>query len=149
MRVIRVEEKEGDISFYSTFGYLLEKIKRDNLDLEMIPGTTAFLMAASELHFPLAWQREKIAILPRLSSLEELEKNLRDFETVVLLKITGFIAELKSFLRTTGTPFLYGEYLGRPDQFITEDIGELETREPPYFSLLIFGRRLGMKLHEN
>ncbi len=134
---------EGDISFYSTFGYLLEKINRDGLDLEMIPGITAFLAASSESLFPLAWQRDKIAILPRLSSLEDLEKHLREFETVVLLKITGFTDELKSFLRKTGTPFLYGEYLGRPEQFLTKDIRELETREPPYFSLLIFGRHLG------
>ena len=134
---------EGDISFYSTFGYLLEKIRRDDLDLEMVPGPTAFLLAASQYRFPLAWQRDKIAILPRLSSLEDLERHLRDFETVILMKITGFANELKLFLRKTGTSFLYGENLGRPEQFLTGDIRELESREPPYFSLLIFCRHLG------
>lgn len=137
---------EGDISFYSTFGYLLEKIRRDDLELEMIPGPTAFLLAASQYRFPLAWQRDRIAILPRLASLADLERNLKDFETVVLLKITGFTDELKSFLRNTATPFLYGENLGRPEQFLTGDIRELESREPPYFSLLIFGRHLERNL---
>lgn len=133
---------EGDVSFYSTFGYFLEKIKHDGLDAEMIPGIPAFLLASSEGRFPLVWQRDKIAVFPRLSSLEELARHLLEFETVVLLKITGFTGELKSFLRETGTPFLYGEYLGRPEQFLTRDIRELEIREPPYFSLLIFGRHL-------
>lgn len=137
---------EGDISFYSTFGYLLEKIRRDDLELEMIPGPTAFLLAASQYRFPLAWQRDRIAILPRLASLADLERSLKDFETVVLLKITGFTDELKSFLRKTATPFLYGENLGRPEQFLTGDIRELEPREPPYFSLLIFGRHLERNL---
>jgi precorrin-2/cobalt-factor-2 C20-methyltransferase len=131
---------EGDISFYSSFAYLLKRIHEHGLQLEMIAGVSSFLSGASANHIPLAIQEEKIAILPNLKTLDALEQHLKDFETVVLIKVNRIISELIPFIQQRHLRIAYCERLGTEQQFITDDIGELKTRDIPYFSLLIIKR---------
>jgi precorrin-2/cobalt-factor-2 C20-methyltransferase len=128
---------EGDISFYSTFTYLLKHIKQDALTLEIIPGVPSFIMGAAVHQLPLAILNEKIAIVPRMKNREELKRYLQEFETVVLIKVRSVIDELCRFMQTMDLTILYCERLGTDKQFITTDLNEVMQREVPYFSLLI------------
>lgn len=128
---------EGDISFYSTFTYLLKHIKQDALTLEIIPGVPSFIMGAAVHQVPLAILNEKIAIVPRMKNREELKRYLQEFETVVLIKVRSVIDELCRFMQTMDLTILYCERLGTDKQFITTDLNEVMQREVPYFSLLI------------
>lgn len=131
---------EGDISFYSTFAYLLKHIQRHQLQLELVAGVSSFLLGAAVNHLPLAILDEKIAILPRIKNISLLENHLNEFETIVLIKIRSVIRELIPFIQQKKVLIAYCERLGTDQQFITDDIEELQQRDIPYFSLLIIKR---------
>lgn len=128
---------EGDISFYSTFAYLLKHIQEHQLDVEIIAGVPSFILGAAVHQTPLAILNEKIAILPRMKNTEQLKRYLDEFETVVLIKVRSVITELCDFVETKNLNILYCERLGTSQQFITTDIRDVKSREVPYFSLLI------------
>jgi precorrin-2/cobalt-factor-2 C20-methyltransferase len=128
---------EGDISFYSTFAYLLNHIKQHQLNVEIISGVPSFILGAAVHQMPLAILNEKIAILPRMKNIEQLERYLLEFETVVLIKVKSVISALCNFVKTKKVSVMYCERLGTAQQFITTDLKDVEDREVPYFSLLI------------
>jgi len=123
---------EGDISFYSTFAYLLKHIQQHKLDVEIIAGVPSFLLGAAAHQLPLAVLNEKIAILPRAKNIA---RYLEEFDTVVLIKVRSVLQEIMPFIRDLN--IVYCERLGTPQQFISTDINDLKDREIPYFSLLI------------
>jgi precorrin-2/cobalt-factor-2 C20-methyltransferase len=123
---------EGDISFYSTFAYLLKHIQQHKLDVEIIAGVPSFLLGAAAHQLPLAVLNEKIAILPRVKNIS---RYLEEFDTVVLIKVRSVIDEIMPFIKDLN--IVYCERLGTPQQYITTDINDLKDREIPYFSLLI------------
>jgi precorrin-2/cobalt-factor-2 C20-methyltransferase len=123
---------EGDISFYSTFAYLLKHIQQHKLDIEIIAGVPSFLLGAAAHQLPLAVLNEKIAILPRVKNIS---RYLEEFDTVVLIKVRSVLDEIMPFIKDLN--IVYCERLGTPQQYITTDINDLKDREIPYFSLLI------------
>ena len=128
---------EGDLSFYASFSYLLERLQQADIPLELVPGINSFSLGAARQQVPLCLQNEKVAILPRETSIEKVEEMLEDFSTVILMKIRSGWAKLSSGLITKNWKFYYCERLGTPDEFISSDILEVQEREIPYFSLLI------------
>jgi len=89
---------EGDISFYSTFAYLLKHIQLHKLEVEIIAGVPSFILGSAIHQTPLALLNEKIAILPRMKNREQLERYLMEFETVVLIKVKSVIQEISQYL---------------------------------------------------
>lgn len=133
---------EGDIAFYSTFAYLLERIQSQGMDMEMISGIPAFIHAGSAHQFPLALQADKVLVLSQLCNLDELNSYLDQFQTVVIMKLSTVKDEICQFIRDKGRNFFYGEKLGTQQQFITTHINILEQRKIPYFSIMIFNRHI-------
>ena len=131
---------EGDISFYSTFAYLLKHIQQEQLDLEIIAGVPSFILGAAQHQSSLAILNEKIAILPRMKDRDTLSRYLQEFETVVLIKVRSVLQDIRSLIQQTGIQIVYCERLGTAQQYITTNINDLENREIPYFSLLILKR---------
>ncbi len=131
---------EGDISFYSTFAYLLKHIQQHKLELEIIAGVPSFILGAAANQLPLAILNEKIAILPRMKNIESLERYIQEFETVVLIKVKSVLAEIAALIHTKKLNVVYCERLGTEQQYMTTNINDLEGREIPYFSLLILKR---------
>ncbi|WPQ61060.1 precorrin-2 C(20)-methyltransferase [Chitinophaga sancti] len=128
---------EGDISFYSTFAYLMEHIQQYKLDVEIIAGVPSFLNGAAAHQSPLGVLNEKIAILPRMQDAKQLNHLLDSFDTVVLIKVRSVIKTLLPVMHNRALRMMYCERLGTPDQFITTDIQAIKDRELPYFSLII------------
>ena len=128
---------EGDISFYSTFAYLLKHIQKHQLNLEIIAGVPSFILGAALHQQPLAILNERIAILPRMKDIENLKRYLDEFETVVLIKVRSVMPALKGLLETLPINMVYCERLGTAQQFITTNLEDLANRAIPYFSLLI------------
>lgn len=131
---------EGDISFYSTFAYLLQYIQQEQLELEIIAGVPSFILGAAQHQSSLAILNEKIAILPRMKDRDTLSRYLQEFETVVLIKVRSVLQDIRSLIQQTGIQIVYCERLGTTQQYITTNINDLENREIPYFSLLILKR---------
>ncbi|HEY0175909.1 MAG TPA: precorrin-2 C(20)-methyltransferase, partial [Pedobacter sp.] len=39
---------EGDLSFYASFSYLLEKLQQENIPVELVPGINSFSLGAAK-----------------------------------------------------------------------------------------------------
>ncbi|MBC9908975.1 precorrin-2 C(20)-methyltransferase [Chitinophaga varians] len=133
---------EGDVSFYSTFVYLLQQIHVHQLPLEIIAGVPSFLLATAAHQAPLALLREKIAIIPLLKSEADLQRYLQQFETVVLIKVRAAMQYIQPLVATGKATMLYSEKLGTPDQQLFTDVSALEGHVLPYFSLIILKSNL-------
>ncbi|ACF14672.1 precorrin-2 C20-methyltransferase [Chloroherpeton thalassium ATCC 35110] len=133
---------EGDISFYSTFGYLLERFQAANMTVELIAGVPAFIAAGAAAQLPISLQQDKLIVLSQLESVAELNSYLASFESVVIMKLSTIRHEIVDFLERANRPFLYAERIGTPDAFFTSQIERLKGRTIPYFSLLIFSRHI-------
>jgi len=128
---------EGDVSFYSTFVYILQQIHTHQLPLEIIAGVPSFLLATAAHQAPLALLREKIAIIPLLHSEADLQQYLQQFETVVLIKVRGAMQYIQPLVAAGKAGMLYSERLGTTSQQLFTDISALEDHTLPYFSLII------------
>ncbi|MBE7692569.1 precorrin-2 C(20)-methyltransferase [Tenacibaculum finnmarkense] len=128
---------EGDISTYSSFSYLLEKIKTHQLKIDLIPGITSYLHLSSESQIPLCLQNEKVTVIPRIQSKQELQEAIDNFDTVVLMKIISVVDIITAVIDTQKHSVTYAERLGTDEQFITNNWNTASKRETPYFSLII------------
>lgn len=128
---------EGDLSFYASFSYLLEKLQQLQIPLELIPGINSFSLAAARHQIPLCLQREKLGFLPLEASMELIEEMLHAFDTLVLMKVRIGWKHLYPRLLESKLTCYYAEKLGTADEFISTSLKELKGREIPYFSLLI------------
>ena len=128
---------EGDLSFYASFSYLLERLQKQNIPVELIPGINSFSLGASQHQVPLCLQQEKLAFLPMEASIKKIEQTFKDFDTLVLMKIRTVWDDLYPRLLQKTWKYYYCERLGTVDEYITSDIETLHNRDIPYFSLLI------------
>lgn len=67
---------EGDISFYSNFTYLAQTITYyyPSVKIKPVAGVCSPMAVASVLNLPLTLKNQRLAILPILYSLEDLEQ---------------------------------------------------------------------------
>jgi precorrin-2/cobalt-factor-2 C20-methyltransferase len=132
---------EGDISFYSTFAYLLKHIHAHGLEVEIVAGVPSFLTGVAAHKMPLAVLNERIAILPRMKDIPQLINFLKEFDTIVLIKIRSVVRELTQFATREEVQMVYCERLGTEEQYISTDLKDLENRVIPYFSLMIIKKK--------
>lgn len=128
---------EGDLSFYASFSYLLEKLQEKQLPIELIPGINSFSLGAAKHQVPVSLQNERVAILPLQADIEAIERRMLDFDTLILMKVRFGWKNLRDKLTKKNWKFYYCERLGTGQEFISSDLNELQDREIPYFSLLI------------
>ncbi|TCO06052.1 precorrin-2 C(20)-methyltransferase [Natronoflexus pectinivorans] len=129
---------EGDLLFYSTFGYLLPMFKEDSIKCELIPGIPAFIHSASIGQLPLVEEQEDMTVIARPDSFSQVEQAIEEHSTVVVMKMSILKDDWAQFLKSCNRSFFYIEKAGTPEQFTTTNAAELENREMPYFSLIIF-----------
>lgn len=140
---------EGDISFYSTFNYLSLTLKTINSDvkIEAIPGVSSPMAAASVLNIPLTMQEEKLAVLPAIYSVEDLDKVLNWADVVVLMKVASVYDLVWNILANKN--LLEYSYLVEKATTKEEKIYSNLTNYPhltvSYFSILII-RKNGNKI---
>lgn len=132
---------EGDASFYSTFTYLVQTLQQRYPDVavETIPGVCSPLAAAAVLGEPLTILTQRLAVLPALYRVADLELALDEAETVVLMKVASVYPIVWQVLQRH-------KLLDRscvvvratqPDQQIYRNLANHPNLELPYFSLLI------------
>jgi precorrin-2/cobalt-factor-2 C20-methyltransferase len=132
---------EGDVSLYSTFTYLAHALHHlnPNIPIQAVPGVCSPLAAAAALQFPLAIGSEKLAVIPAMYSLQELDHVTAWADVVVLLKVAPVFQEVWHWLQQRGwlDQACLVEWVGHPHQQLLTNLRELENYHPPYFSLLI------------
>jgi precorrin-2/cobalt-factor-2 C20-methyltransferase len=136
---------EGDISFYSTFTYIARTLQTQApwVKIEAVPGVCSPLAAAAALKIPLSIGAERIAILPALYQIWELEAALGWADVIVLMKVGSVFTQVWTLLQQKGLlkQAQLVEWVGwnaveRQEQ-IFPNLLNLQHYTPPYFSILI------------
>ncbi len=136
---------EGDVGLYSTFAYVAQALREriPTLPIQAIPGVCSPLAAAALLGSPLVLGSEKLAILPALFALSELEQACAWAEVVVLMKVAPVYPQVWQWLAARGwlEQARLVIWAGWPQQAIFSTLEGLADYQPPYFSLLILRSR--------
>jgi precorrin-2/cobalt-factor-2 C20-methyltransferase len=127
---------EGDILFYSTFGYLWKRIQSAGIPCELIPGIPAFIAAGATGSFPIVEGNHSLQVLSCPESNEDIHKKIILGSTLIVMKLTK-LKDLLALLTEIEFPFLYVERVGMQNQFISNNPSEIAKRRIPYFSILI------------
>ncbi|QZE14729.1 precorrin-2 C(20)-methyltransferase [Halosquirtibacter laminarini] len=130
---------EGDISFYSTFGYLIPRLKADQISYKMLPGVPAFIQAGSSLGIPLTSQSNSLKVLAAVSSVTELDEALENSNTIVIMKFSTIKSVLIPHIidNYSDLKVYYVEKLGTEEEFVTDNLEIIDKRTKTYFSILI------------
>lgn len=134
---------EGDASTYATFGHLARTVRgRDQqVPVQIIAGVNAFTAACAMADVPFAEQDDTVAIVPAAYGVSAVDGLLRDFDTLVLMKVKPLLDELIDWLERRdlldGAHFI--ERVGAPDErrFSAGAILALRGTKVSYLSLLI------------
>ncbi|SHH40400.1 cobalt-factor II C(20)-methyltransferase [Tepidibacter thalassicus] len=76
----------GDPMIYSTYVYMLERIK-DKVEVETIPGISSFSNIASNQNFPLVMDKEPLVVIPCTTDEERIDYALKNYNSIVLMKV--------------------------------------------------------------
>lgn len=131
----------GDPFIYSTYIYLLRTMRRDfpDIDVETIPGISAFNAAASAAGISLVEANERLAVIPVTKNLKGVKEALRDFDTVALMKVGS---KLKNIIRLLKDMKLIKNSVlvsrvGHADEMIIRDIASIKDDKCGYLSVII------------
>jgi precorrin-2/cobalt-factor-2 C20-methyltransferase len=130
----------GDPTTYSTFGYILKKMNcvMPGADIETIPGITSFHAASARLNRILVEGEESLLVTSGAFGGDRI-RNVDGVENVAIVKAYKNIKDINQALKDTG---LYKKSVavakcGRDKEEIIHDIGDLENREPDYWTLIL------------
>ena len=136
---------EGDPLLFGTFIYVYEMLKdlHPEIPVEIVPGVSSVTAAAATAQVPLVSGDGRLAILPATYEGEQLRATLRDFDTVVLMKVSKVFATVRDLLnrmdRTAEATFIVRA--GMDDERIYRDISQVREEDLNYFSLMIVRKR--------
>ncbi|MFQ5827180.1 MAG: precorrin-2 C(20)-methyltransferase [Dehalococcoidia bacterium] len=135
----------GDPLLYSTYNYLLTTLleRFPEVSVETIPGVSSMGAAAALANLPLAERDETLAILPTPDDPKELERVLRQFDSVVLMKIG---AKLDMVLRVLSQLGLREKAVlvsraGLPGEALLRDLSSIADKRLGYLSIIIVTKR--------
>jgi precorrin-2 C(20)-methyltransferase len=134
----------GDVSLYSTFIYVqrLLETRYPDLAIEMVPGVPSFSAMTALLGMPYGQGDDRIAILPATYAPDRIAAALRDFETVILMKVNRVLDDVLDTLERLGLTehATFVTKCGMPDQEVVYDVRTLRGQRPSYFSILLVSK---------
>ncbi len=138
----------GDPMFYSTYAYILERVKRKfpDIEIETIPGVTAVAACSSLINEPLTEGDEKLAVIPAAYGISAIKEALQSYDSVVLMKVNRLFDEVAGLLEEMKLldKAVYISRCGYPDQYYSTDIAGLAGKEKDYMSIMVV-RKAGWK----
>ena len=130
----------GDAMTYSTFGYVLEIIRKaiPNLDLEVIPGITSFATLTAKAGTVLVENGEQLRIIPSFrAEMAEALDFPKGSTTILLKSYRSRGALLDRLAREEKGQVLYGEHLAMKEQALLTDPDAIRARPEKYLSLIM------------
>lgn len=136
----------GDPFLYSTFQYLWQAAgeRWPEVRREVVPGVSSLTAVPISAGIPLADGQERIAILPATWGVDDLERVLREFDTVLLMKVSSCMSEVRAAIARVGLEdsAVYVSRATQPEERIERDLGVLEGEGScDYFSMVVVKRR--------
>ena len=132
----------GDPFIYSTYIYLLSTLLQSfpDIEVETIPGISAFNAAAARAQVPLVQADETMAILPVRKDLRGLREALEAFDTVVLMKVGSKLDQVMALLGELDLlkHSVLVSHLGQPGEKMIHDLSSLsKVQREGYLSVII------------
>lgn len=130
----------GDPMLYSTFGYLLENLRKiaPETRVEIAPGITSIQEAAARSETILAKSGGTVAIASGLTDMERF-KSLADVsDTTIILKAYRNFEEIRTAVTQLGRQknAVFASRLGLPEETVVTGLDNV-TEKPHYLSLII------------
>ncbi len=135
---------EGDPLLFGTFIYIYEMLRELHPDvrMEVVPGISSINASAARAGIPLVSGDDRLAVLPATYEGDKLRETLRDFDTVVLLKVHSVFDQVLDLLEEMGLTdgAVYVKKCTTSSEEIVRDIRRLRGQKLDYLSLLIVRR---------
>jgi precorrin-2 C20-methyltransferase / precorrin-3B C17-methyltransferase len=128
---------KGDPLFYSSFGYLHDRLA-ERFGCEVVPGVTSISAASTAAATPLVRHEDVLTVLPGTLPVAELARRLADTQAAVILKLGRTFPAVVEALRQSGR-LADARYVERASTG-TERVGSVLEVDPdsvPYFSLIL------------
>ncbi|MDO4780126.1 MAG: precorrin-2 C(20)-methyltransferase [Bacteroides sp.] len=132
---------EGDAGFYSSTSYMKSRLSELQYNVVQIAGIPAFIAASAFIGIPVTEQDEQLIVTPGVIYEDDIRKVKEGRAVVVVMKISQCEQQIKQLLREDNRlVFHYVENATTEKQYYTTDREEIESREFPYFALMIIKR---------
>jgi precorrin-2/cobalt-factor-2 C20-methyltransferase len=134
----------GDPLLYGTFIHLLRTLQKlhPQIEVEVVPGISSLNGAAAATIFPLAVNNERMAIISAEKDEAFIRETLKNFDTVVVLKVNSIFHKLLDILEEVNLVdhCVLVRRCSTGQQEIISDIRTLKDRKLDYFSILLIRR---------
>ena len=135
----------GDPFLYSTFQYLWTAAgeRWPEVRREIVPGVCCLTAVPVAAGVPIADGQERIAVLPATWGIENLESVLREFDTVLLMKVSSCLAEVREAIARAGLTdrAVYVSRASQEDERIERDLAVIDAEGAcDYFSMVVVKR---------
>ena len=135
----------GDSLTYSTFGYLMDYVRRaaPAAGVRTVPGITSYQAAASRLNTTLVEGEGALMVLSGAMGGDRLRSLREKPETVVFLKAYRNLEDICAALEESGEyPYCMGvKNCCQPNEEIVADLDQLCRQKPDYWTLVIAKKR--------
>ncbi len=131
----------GDPMVYSTYSYILQHLN-EKYTVETVCGIPTFIDMASMLNIPLTLGNESLKIIS-LNKNIDIEKEIKNSDNIVFMKVSRNFNELKRALETTNNMnnIVMVSNCGKENQKIYWDIEDIQEEDVEYFTTLILKTR--------
>lgn len=128
----------GDPSFYSTYIYLLNLLKKKlkSEQIETVPGIMAMAAAAAKVNQPLATGDEPFLVLPGVEGLDQYT----EIPNVVMMKASRNLPEVLQNLQKSGGKAILATRVGQTEEEIRELTEQDKMEKVDYLSLVLIRR---------
>jgi precorrin-2/cobalt-factor-2 C20-methyltransferase len=137
----------GDPLIYSTFAYLMRKVRRrlPEVNVTVIPAITSFQAAAAYAKEPLVEGEEALVIVSGAKGAHKLKDAVDGAENVVVMKTYKHFKQILATVREQGLEdrFCFVSRCGLDGQIVERDFEKLAALEQPpnYLSLMIIKKK--------
>ncbi len=123
----------GDITVYSSYMYIQNRVREMGYQAEVVSGITSFCAAAARLGVSLCEWSEPLHIIPALHRTKEALDLPGNY---VLMKSGTKMNEIKKLLADSGRDVMMVENCSMPDEKVYRGVDEIPD-DAGYFSLII------------
>ena len=126
----------GDVTVYSTYMYVHNRVVRDGYDAAIINGITSFTAAAARLNTDLVERSEPLHVIPATFKVEGMAELLSLPGTKVLMKSGKEIGKVREAILASGQKAMMVENCGMDNEKIYLDAKDIPDTAS-YYSLII------------
>jgi len=132
---------EGDPFFYGSYMYLHDRLA-GRYRFEIVPGIASPMASAAVLGLPLVARNDVLTIVPAPGADDRLRSQIEAADVTVVMKLGRHASRIVAVIEDMGLTdrAWYVERVTIEGAQFTCRLGELGTRDVPYFSMIIVQR---------